>query len=935
MKKYLGFLSLAVFLAALLYFADACTSNGPGVAVEDMRCEYLVNPVGVDVLHPRFSWIITGRSRGILQSAYRIVVTKETSRGEKKVWDSGKVQSNQVAGIVYQGLPLESGRKYFWQVWLWDKNGKKAVSGDKVWFQTGLFHPSDWKARWITAADTSIQAPLLRKEFRIDENKKILHAWAYVTGLGQYELYLNGEKVGDRVLDPARTDFRKRILYATYDVTKQLKEGINAAGIMLGNGTYRVIAVKGRYGWRGHKARTNTPRAIMQMDIIYTDGSKSRCVTDGSWRSSSGPVTFDHVYGGEDYDARLEQPGWSSPGFNDSAWERVTVAGNPAAILRSQLMPPVKVTRTIRPVAETQPAPGVFLFDLGQNFAGWWRIRVKGKRGLTLRIRGAETLNDSLFPKSLEPGDYLSTKFSYHAGVWTDYTLKGDSEEVYEPRFFYTGFRYAEVRTDRPDDLKEISLEGRVVHTAFETAGTFVTSDSLLNRIYRAAVWSQKSNLVGVPTDCPHREKGAYTGDGEIIAESSIHNFRMASFYTKWMNDMQDSQYDNGRIPNTAPTLIGGNGGGIAWGSAYILIPWWMYQYYLDKKVMADHYSSMKRYLQYLHHLGRTDANPGEPYIIDAFGGYWDCLGEWCAPGQSDGPNHPVVNTLYYYLDASLLSKMAGMLGHKEDAARYAALADTIKNALNRKFFNRETGLYGTDSLYQTYQVLALALHVVPEGHRDKVLQDLYNDISITHKGHLNTGIIGTKYLWRVLAHAGRSDLAYTIATQTTYPGYGYWLKNGATTLWEEWDGKDSHNHQMFGTVEEYFYKYLAGIRSPVDEETTAGYRHIHIQPFIPAGLSQVRASVYTVRGRIISEWQRTPGHIRLRVTIPANSEAAVSIPVLGFKQVTVTENGKPVWGNNAYIKGDKGITGAVSKKGYITFSSGSGEYDFILSGNN
>jgi len=884
---------------------------------------------------PRFSWIIFSEQRGTSQSAYRILVSDSPGKSGKKhgnIWDSGKVLSDKSTNIVFQGVPLQSGKKYYWNVSVWNQDDVQSSGSETATFQTSLLNMSDWKARWITASDTSLSAPLFRKEFEV--SKKIKYAYIYVTGVGNYELYINGKKIGGHVLDPGRTDYRKRILYSTYDVTEQLRKGLNVAGIILGNGTYRIYEVKGRYGWRGRDSRMNTPRAILQLDITCQDGSKSRIITDKSWKFSGSPITYNNIYGGEDYDARLEKPGWSSPGFDMSGWQQVTAVSTPGVVLQSQLMPPMKVVKTIHPIVKTNPKPGVYLYDMGQNFPGWWRIHVKGSPGVTLRIRGAETLNDSIFPKPLQPGDHLSTKYAYHSRVWTDYTLKGGCTEIYEPRFFYTGFRYVEVTIDPPADPELLKLEGRVVHSALEANGQFVTSDSLLNRIYRAVKWSQTGNTHSVPTDCPHREKGAYTGDGQIIAEASIHDFQMASFYTKWLNDMRDSQFENGRIPNTSPTLIGGHGGGIAWGSAYILLPWWMYQYYDDIKVLKDHYSTMKHYLKYLYHLARTDANPGEPYIINGFGGYWDSLGEWCAPGQSDGPNHPMVNTYYYYLNTSLMAKIAKILGHKEDAFKYLALSDTIKSELNKKFFDPETNLYGTEPLYQTYQLLALDGDIIPEGHREKVLQNLIDDIIITHKGHLNTGIIGTKYLWPVLAHAGRSDLAYSVATRTTYPGYGYWLANGATTLWEKWEGTKSHNHQMFGSVSEFFYKYLAGIRSPMDGGSTTGYKHIHIQPYVPDGLFTVDASLNTIKGNVESSWQNQPDLFRLKVVIPANSDASISIPLLDFENISVTENGNPVWVDNTFVEGTPGVTNATKSKKFITFSIGSGSYDFILSGN-
>ena len=918
----------------LFIIITACTDNEK-LIVSDLECEYVTNPLGIDIPQPRFSWNISSELRGVSQSAYHILVADSPQKLRNKqgdIWDSGKILSDKSTNIVYQGIPLQSGKKYYWNVCVWSNDDEQRSSKETAFFQTGLLNMSDWEAQWIAASDTSAAAPLFRKEFEVD--KQIRQAFAYVSGVGNYELYLNGEKVGTNVLDPGTTDFRKRILYSTFDVTELLRKGSNAAGLILGNGAYRIYKLKGRFSWGGGPASCiNSQRALLQLDITYMDGSSSRIITDKSWKFSESPITFDHIFGGEDYDARLEKPGWSSAGFDMSVWKQVLVVSNPGVVLQSQLMPPMKVVKTIHPVAETNPESGVYLYDMGQNFPGFWRISVKGSSGVTLRVRGAETLNDSIFPKSLQAGDHLSTRHAYHSRVWTDYTLKGDGTEVYEPRFFYTGFRYVEVTTDHPDSLESLEVEGRVVHSALEHNGQFVTSDSLLNRIYRAAKWSQIGNTHSVPTDCPHREKGGYTGDGQIIAETSIHDFQMASFYTKWLNDMRDSQFENGKIPNTSPTLVGGGGGGVAWGSAYVLLPWWMYQYYDDIRIMKDHYLTMKRYLDYLYHLARTDSNPGESHIINDFGGYWSSLGEWCAPGQRGGPNHPMVHTYYYYLNTSVMAKIAVVLGHNDDAIKYSALADTIKNELNKKFFNPETNLYGTDTLYQTYQLLALAGDIVPEGHREDVLQSLIDDIEISHNGHLNTGIIGTKYLWPVLGQAGRSDIAYTVATQTTYPGYGYWLANGATTLWEKWSGKNSHNHQMFGTVSEFFYKYLAGIRSPMDLGTTAGYKHIHIQPYVPDGLSSVEASLKTIKGIVESSWKNQSGLFRLSVVIPANSDASISIPFLDFENITITEGGIPVWVNSTFREGAQGVSDASVGEEYVTFSTGSGRYDFILSG--
>lgn len=933
MKTTRNYCIRKIIWVALIVTAG-CSSADKETTVSDLRCEYLENPLGIDMQNPRFSWNIITEGRNFLQSAYRILVSdnsKELVKGTGNIWDSGKILSGETGNIDYEGIPLKSGTTYNWSVCVWNEGGDQVIWSEPAFFHTGLLNESDLEAQWIAAGDTLSEAPLLRKEFMVE--KRIRQAYVYVTGGGYFEFYLNGEKTGDHVMDPSMTDYRKRILYVTYDVTKNLKNGMNVAGALLGNGAFNMKKVENRYSWTSRVTRPPIlPRFLMQLEITFTDGTVQRVITDDSWKSSDSPVTFNNIYGGEDYDARLEKTGWSTVEYDASGWIPVRLADKPGGILKSQLMPPMRVTATLKPIVRTNPQKGVYLFDMGQNYAGWWRIRVEGEEGTKIRVRGAETLNDSLFPKLLTEGDNLSTKHKYHSDVWTDYTLNGKGTETYEPRFFYTGIRYLEITTDDPEKLRNVDAEGRVVGTDFEPNGTFITSDSLLNRIHRATIWAQKGNTHSYPTDCPHREKGGYTGDGQVVAEASIHDFQMAAFYTKWLNDMRDAQQENGRIPNTSPTLVGGSGGGIAWGSAYILIPWWMYQYYNDTRIMEDHYKTMKLYIDYLRNLARTDSDPLEAYIINNFGGYWDSLGEWCAPGQSDCPNHPMVNTSYYYINSLLMSKIASALGNSEDASKYSALADTIRGEINKKFFNRVTFNYGTDSTYQTYQLLALAVNIVPEDIREQVLKTVVDDIVITRDGHLNTGIIGTKYMWPVLAHAGRSDLTYSVVKTTTYPGYGYWIGKGATTLLETWEGKHSHNHQMFGSVDEFFYKYLAGIRSPEDGVTTRGYKHIHIQPYVPEGLSFVKASLNTVAGRIESNWQQEGDLFRLNVMIPANSRATVSIQVSDDTNPRVTESGKTIWENNTFNEGTPGIFDGDIKEGFLNFTTGSGKYEFILS---
>ncbi len=922
----------ALLIIMLLVFS--CDSKKEGIFISGLKTEYLENPVGLDVSSPRFSWIIESPGqRGTRQSAYQIILSEnkeDAGNDQGGYWNTGKVNSDQSVNIKYDGPPLKSETNYYWRVLVWTNKSQQPVSSEVNSFYIGLLDAGEWKAGWITNGDSTVAAPLFRTEFNVE--KEVRSAYTYVTGMGYYEFYLNGSRIGDHVLDPGMTDFRKRVLYSTYDVRDQIRQGDNAIGLMLGNGAFRLKRPEERYAWHDPGPIKGTPRGILQLRINYTDGTSELITSNNNWKTSSGPITFNNVFGGEDYDARLEQEGWSKAGFNDREWQNAKVVALEDLIMDAQVMPAIKVTQTITPVKQVSLNKGLFLYDMGQNFPGWWRIRVQGAPGTKITIRGAETLNNELFPSKLEEGDSLSTKHRYHKNVWTTYILKGENEEVYEPRFFYTGYRYMEVNVNKPDDLVSLEVEGRVVHSDLKRNGRFKTSDSLLNRIYEATIWSQRGNLHGYPSDCPHREKGAYNGDGQVIAEVSMHDFHMHALYEKWLNDMYDAQEPNGRIPNTSPTIIGGHGGGIAWGSAYILLPWWMNLYYDDVDIVHKHYPTMKKYMDYLHRLAANDEHPDERYIINEFGGHWDSLGEWCAPGGGNGPNNPLVSTYYWYLDCVTMAEIAGTLERAGERQYYLALADTIKQAFNDKFFDPSTNLYGVDSVYQTYLLFALEQDLVPEGHKEAVLQNLIDDIMITRDGHLNTGILGTKHLFRVLEKEGRQDVIHTIVSQTTYPGWGFWIENRATTLWEKWSGESSHNHQMFGTVSEYFYKYLAGIHAPTDEGTAAGYKSIHIKPYVPEQLSWVEASVGTVRGQVSSRWEKTGNGLKLMVTIPANTSGKISIPVPGIEEVVITESGQKLWQDGKITEEIEGIAGGYRDGQYIVVEVEPGTYRFECS---
>lgn len=923
---------LKIHQLTIIFFLLIVSCSSVNTSIDNMTCEYENQPIGIDTPSPRFSWKIVSEQRSVYQASYRIIVSeheKEVNKKSGDSWDSGLIESGNTINIAYQGATLKSNRDYFWRICIQTK------SGEEIWskiarFHTAFFNASDWKAEWITTAEEIVhQSPVFRKNFEI--SKKVKQAFAYVTAGGFYEFSVNGKKVGEHVLDPSITDYRKRILYSCYDITNNLNQGLNVAGVMLANGAYNMRKVADRYSWGGGGSILGNPCFIAQLNITYEDGSQDIVISDQSWKYANGPITFNNLYGGEDYNAQLEIAGWNTKDFQASDWENATLANNPGGKLFSQLSPPVKVTETLDPVKQSQPSEGVYLFDLGQNIAGWWKVEVKGKAGQVIRVRGAETLNNALFSKNLEEGDNLSDKYNYHSQVWTDYTLKGESLENYEPRFFYSGFRYIEVATSDKKTLDKIKVAGRVVRSSMKLNGTFESSDSLLNKIHEAGLWSQKGNLVFYPTDCPHREKGAYNGDGQVIAETSIHNFQMASLYTKWIADMRDSQEENGRVPNTSPVLVGGMGGGVAWGSAYILIPWWMNHYYNDQRILEEHYPTMKKYAEYLSTLARTDKNPEESYILNDFLSYWYSLGEWCAPGQNDGPNHPVANTFYYYFNTKTMAEIARTLGKTEDAEKFTARCDTIKQAFNDKFFNPETCLYGTDSTYQTYQLLALAGDIIPEGYRKKIVKTVVDDIK-RRGNHLNTGILGTKYLWPILVKAGYSELAYQVATQKTYPGYGFWLDNNSTTLLEEWSGKNSHNHEMFGSVVEYFYKYLAGIQSPVEGNSAKGYKHIHLQPYTPDGLNFVNASLETMSGKIISNWEKKDDGLHYKVSIPANTTATIVFPGEVQPNATLSESQQIVWKDNKAESEFKGVTKIESDSGQLIIHIESGDYDFKFS---
>jgi len=879
-------------------------------APTSLLCEYVSNPLGVDVSLPRFSWVLSHSERGQLQSAYQMLVASsqknlEAEDGDK--WDSGKIASEESINVPYAGGVLESKKTYCWKVRVWDKNERISPWSKVATFEMGLLNPDDWRGRWIegkcygeSAFSDPVQGTtkmpygyLLRKEFSIE--KDIAQARVYVSGLGYYELRINGEKIGDSVLDPGWTDYKKRVLYSTYDVSKYVKKGKNAVGIMLGNGRY----IKA-YGY-------GPPNTTLQLNIEFTDATTKSVVTDESWKAEQSPITENSIYNGEVYDARLEKSGWDAVDYDDSDWNPARIADEPGGKLVSQAsFPPVKVTKIIQPMKITNPKSEVYIYDFGQNFTGWVRLCLSGARGTRVNLRFAELLHED---------GMLNVVPNRGAKATDTYILKGEGQEIYEPRFTYHGFRYVEV-TGFPGTPTLESMEGRVVHSAVESTGGFICSNSLINSIHKNVLWGQLSNLMSIPTDCPQRdERMGWMGDAQLVAEEAIYNFDMAGFYTKWLEDISDSQAEDGSVPDVVPAYWSIYPADPAWGTACVVIPWYLYQYYGDRRILEKCYSGIKRWVEFL-------TSKTTDYILS-----YSKYGDWCPPAHIKPVDTPIelTSAWYYYHDTLILSKIAHILGESNEAKKYSQLSSKIKEAFNKKFLKDDH--YATGS--QTCNVLPLFLDIVPEDKKEAVLKNLIDDIVVTHGGHLNTGIVGTRYILDVLTKYGQADLAYKIATQTTYPGWGYMLREGATTLWERWEyladgGMNSHNHIMFGSIDAWFYKVLAGINI---DPASPGFGRIIIKPYVIGDLNYVSASIRTMRGMISSSWKKSDHSLAFNITLPVNTQAKVSLPKMKLGNVTIKESGKAVWENSSYIESIAGITGASEDDEYVTFQVGSGSY--------
>jgi len=869
----------------------------------DLRCEFVADPLGVQSPRPRFSWVLDPRSsdlRGLGQTAYRVLVASSPellSEDKADLWDSGKIPSRDSMQTEYAGNPLNSQVSYYWKVRVWDQAGMASPwSGPAAWTM-GLLQPEDWKAHWIAAhqdspaesqsirdanAATGEPLPLFRHVFQVE--KPIARATVFVSGLGQYELHLNGKNVTTSVLNPGWTNYRKTVLYNSYDVTGLLQPGANAIGVMLGNGMYNMPHTPGRY--QKFADTFGQPKLILQMHVTFTDGTATTILSDQSWKVASGPITFSSTYGGEDYDARRERVGWDEAGANandnnnNAAWAAAVEVAGPGGNLAEQLIPPIRVMRVYRPVKVSEPKPGVLVEDLGQNFSGWPQLSVRGPAGSTVKM----------IPGELLDSDGLVTQRSSGGPAYFSYTLKGNGVEVWHPRFGYYGFRYIQVETTAPAGSAQpevLAIEGHFVHSSAPEVGEFATSDQLLDQIHVLINAAMQSNMQSLLTDCPHREKLGWLEETHLLGSALFFNYDLHNLYSKMADDMRDSQLPNGLVPAIAPEYVAFLGKNVdfrdspEWGSASVISPWIAYQHAGDPGLLAGHYQVMQRYVDYLG--GRA-----HNYMLSYGLGDWYDRGPG-PPGYSQLTSRSVTATAIYYDDLTILARVATLLDKGADSKRYRQLARAVRTAFNARLFHPDTNQYDRGS--QTASAMPLVLGLVPEEHRQAVLANLVADIR-NHENHTTAGDVGFHFVVQALLAGGRSDVVYDMLSRTDSPSYGYQLKMGATTLTEAWDTNpnSSQNHFMLGHAEEWFYRGLAGLDFDLSR---AAPEQIMIRPAMVGNVTSASARYDSVLGRIMVSWNRDQKARMLEVTIPPGAVATVYLP--SGKLSSITESGRPV----------------------------------------
>jgi len=893
-----------IFIFSTLFFLT--TTISAQLKVVNLLTENLTNPIGLDVKQPRFSWQLVSDQRNVFQTAYEIIF----SDAKTTMWKSGKIMSDQSVHVPYTGTALQSGKKYTWEVRVWDNGGKPSPWSEPAFFQTALLNTSDWKAKWIEPdfVEDSISrpTPLFRKEFKAA--KKIQSATAYVTAHGMYEGYINGKRIGDFYLTPGWTSYNKRLQYQTYNVTNLLSQGSNVIAMGLGNGWYR-----GYLAWAGNKNSYGRDIALLfQLDIVYADGTRELIVSDDSWKSTTGSITNAEIYNGETIDARKQKTGWRTAGYDDKSWSGVKVSDYNKSILIATINEPVKKHETFTPVKIFTTPKGEKVIDFGQNLVGWVMIKAKGNAGDTITISHAEVLD--------KYGNFYTDNLRA-AKAQAKYILRGEGEEFFEPHFTFFGFRYIKV-DGYTGELKPENFTAVALYSDMKPTGTFTSSNSLINQLQHNIQWGQRGNFLDVPTDCPQRdERLGWTGDAQAFSRTASFNFGVNNFFAKWLRDVEADQQPGGSVPFVIPNVLGpGAGAATGWADVATIIPWNMYLAYGDKKILENQYNSMASWVGYMekaskNYLWNTGFHFGDWLFYRPFDDN---------DGRSAVTDKYMIAQCFFANSVQIMINTAKVLGKNDDVAKYAALIKNLKEAYVKEYLTPNGRLVSST---QTAYVLALNFDMLPENLRQQAVDKLVENIK-SYNNHLTTGFLGTPYLCHVLNRFGKTDVAFTLLMQETYPSWLYPVKMGATTIWERWNGirpdstfepasMNSFNHYAYGAIGDWMYRVVAGLDT---YEDGPGYKHIKIQPHIGGGLTNASASLQTYYGKASSGWKIEGNKIILDVEIPANTKATVLIPV--DNPDLIKENGIPL---------SKDIEVTRTEKGYIGLNIGSGTYHFEI----
>lgn len=881
-----------------------------------LTCESISNPLGMDTPFPRLSWTLTSKERNQKQSAYEIIVSDnlaDIDQQKGNVWSTGKIVSSQQVNIGYNGVTLKSFTRYYWKVRVYNQNNIPSSWSAVAWFETAMLAQSDWKSAWIGDGSKQLgkdeeyykadPMPLFRKQFNI--KPKIESARLYICGLGYYEAYVNGSKIGDHVLDPGWTTYKKQVLYSTYDITPMVNEGQNVAGIMLGNGWWNPLPFKffGRWDLRDYQ-QTGRPCVKAEIHLRYADGSIEKIITDNTWQSHEGPIMRNNVYLGEHYDARFEVPHWNTVKGNTKNWSNAVAVEGPDGLLAAQMQPPIRITKIIKPVNIIEWKPGFFIVDMGHNFAGVARIKVKGARGAKITLRYGEGLFEDGALNVMTTVATQIKKGGIKGGpgapetAWQEdsYILKGEGTETWFPRFTFHGFQYVEI-TGWPGKPTVNDIEGLRMNSDLPANGNFSCSNDMFNKLHDVIRWTFLSNVFSVQSDCPGREKMGYGADMVVSANAFIYNYDMSNFYRKALNDFANEQRPQGGITEIAPfTGIDDRGygdlsGPLGWQLAFPFLQKQLYEFYGDLDVIKKYYPAFKKQIEFLRSQSKNDLF------------YWDISDHEAIDPKPES----LSASAFYYHHILLAAEFAGLLGEKEDSVAYAKLHQDIKKRIVQQFYIPGTGRF--DNATQSAQLFGLWYELSPE--KQKSLDVLYKEIE-RHNSHLSTGIFTTKMFFDVMREVNKNELAYRVVNQKDFPGWGYMLEKGATTLWESWEFPEtgpSRNHPMFGSIDEWFFRSLLGINPG-----RPGFEKIVIKPQPAGDLKWAKGNYKSIRGNIECEWSIEKGQFNLKVSIPPNTTAEVWIP--SSENVQLTESERP-------------ITDARYQQGYAIVKVGSGNYFF------